>query len=110
GENVHYKFEIRTHNGAIFLKSDPFAFFNQHGRATASLVYDLDRYRWSDDAWVESRRDKNWVRRPVSLYEVHLGSWRRKTEEKNPQLSYLELVVTLVPDVLEMGYTPIEIM
>ena len=110
GENVHYKFEIRTHGGAIFLKSDPFAFFNQHGRATASLVYDLDRYRWSDGAWMESRRDKNWVRRPVSIYEVHLGSWRRKTEEKNRQLSYLEFADTLLPYVLEMGYTHIEVM
>jgi 1,4-alpha-glucan branching enzyme len=110
GENVHYKFEIRTHSGAIFLKSDPFAFFNQHGRATASLVYDLDRYRWSDGAWMESRRDKNWVRRPVSIYEVHLGSWRRKTEEKNRQLSYLEFAETLLPYVLEMGYTHIELM
>ena len=110
GENVHYKFEIRTHSGAIFLKSDPFAFFNQHGRATASLVYDLDRYRWSDGAWMESRRDKNWVRRPVSIYEVHLGSWRRKTEEKSRQLSYLEFAETLLPYVLEMGYTHIELM
>jgi 1,4-alpha-glucan branching enzyme len=110
GENVHYKFEIRTHSGAIFLKSDPFAFFNQHGRATASLVYNLDRYRWSDGAWMESRRDKNWVRRPVSVYEVHLGSWRRKAEEKNRQLSYLEFADTLLPYALEMGYTHIELM
>src|SRR5438477_8201944 len=73
-EGAHYKFEIRTQTGALLLKSDPFAFFNQHGKSTASLVYDLERYTWNDGAWMESRRTRNWPRSPISIYEVHLGS------------------------------------
>ncbi len=115
-EKVHYKFELRTHAGLTLLKSDPFAFFSQHGRATASLIFDLERYQWADDAWMRARREKDWNRSPVSIYEVHLGSWRRKAEEKNRQsgsdrqLSYLELTDALIPYVLEMGYSHIELM
>ena len=109
-QGAHYKFEIRTQTGAVVLKSDPFAFFNQHGKSTASLVYDLERYTWNDADWIEARRQKNWPQSPMSIYEVHLGSWRRKTEEGNRQLSYLELADTLLPYVLGMGYTHIELL
>ncbi|HZR78952.1 MAG TPA: alpha-amylase family glycosyl hydrolase, partial [Chthoniobacterales bacterium] len=109
-ENAHYKFEIRTPGGALLLKSDPFAFFNQHGKSTSSLVYNLERYKWADGEWMEARRKKDWPRSPMSIYEVHLGSWRRKAEEGNRQLSYLELADTLIPYVLEMGYTHIELL
>src|SRR5206468_5054152 len=114
-EGAHYKFEIRTQTGALLLKSDPFAFFNQHGLSTSSLVYNLDRYQWSDAEWMESRRRRDWPRSPVSIYEVHLGSWQRRTDETTPaslreaaagggnrHLSYLELAETLVPYVVEM--------
>jgi 1,4-alpha-glucan branching enzyme len=107
-QGTHYKFEIRTQTGAVLLKSDPFAFFNQHGKSTASLVYDLERYTWSDADWMEARQKKNWPQSPISIYEVHLGSWRRK--EGNLQLTYLELADTLLPYVLEMGYTHIEVL
>jgi len=107
-QGAHYKFEIRTQTGAVRLKSDPFAFFNQHGKSTASLVYDLERYTWSDADWMEARRKKNWPQSPISIYEVHLGSWRRK--EGNGQLTYLELADTLLPYVLDMGYTHIELL
>jgi 1,4-alpha-glucan branching enzyme len=109
-QGAHYKFEIRTQAGALLLKSDPFAFFNQHGKSTASMVYDLERYTWNDGAWMESRRTRNWPKSPISIYEVHLGSWRRRAEEGNRQLSYLELAETLLPYVLEMGYTHIELL
>jgi 1,4-alpha-glucan branching enzyme len=92
------------------LKSDPFAFFNQHGKSTSSLVYNLERYQWSDGEWMESRRKKEWPKSPTSIYEVHLGSWRRKADEGNRHLSYLELAETLIPYVLEMGYTHIEVL
>ena len=84
-QGAHYKFEIRTQTGAVLLKSDPFAFFNQHGKSTASMVYDLERYVWNDGAWMESRRTRDWPKSAISTYEVHLGSWRRKTEEGNRQ-------------------------
>src|SRR6202022_2761406 len=64
GEGAHYKFEIRTHAGTLLLKSDPFAFFSQHGTSTASLVYNLERYQWSDPQWMESRRGKKLAREP----------------------------------------------
>ena len=107
-QGAHYKFEIRTQTGAVVLKSDPFAFFNQHGKSTASLVYDLERYTWNDAEWIEARRQKNWPQSPISIYEVHLGSWRRK--EGNCQLTYLELADTLLQYVVEMGYTHIELL
>jgi 1,4-alpha-glucan branching enzyme len=109
-QGAHYKFEICSQTGVVLLKSDPFAFFNQHGKSTASMVYDLERYAWNDTAWMEARRKKNWPQSPISIYEVHLGSWRRKAEERNRQLSYLELANTLIPYVLEMGYTHIELL
>ena len=78
---------------------------------TASLVYDLERYQWSDGEWMESRRDDGIGHSsPVSIYEVHLGSWRRQADEGNRHLSYLELAETLLPYVLEMGYTHIELL
>jgi len=109
-EGMHYKFEIRTYTGAVLLKSDPFAFFNQHGLSTSSLVYNLDRYRWSDAEWMESRRRGDWPKSPISIYEVHLGSWRRRADEGNRHLSYLELAETLVPYVVEMGFSHIELL
>ncbi len=109
-EGAHYKFEIRTQVGALLLKSDPFAFFNQHGISTSSLIYDLERYKWSDAQWMETRRTRDWPKSALSIYEVHLGSWRRRADEGNRHLSYLEFAETLLPYVLEMGYTHIELL
>ena len=109
-ENAHYKFEIKTQTGALLLKSDPFAFFNQHGAQTSSLVYDLERYQWSDERWMAERAKKHWHRSAMSIYEVHLGSWRRVAEEGDRFLSYLEFAETLLPYVLEMGFTHIELL
>ncbi len=109
-EGAHYKFEIKTASGALLLKSDPFGFFSQHGVQTSSMVYDLDRYQWNDAEWMTARRGKEWHRSAVSIYEVHLGSWRRVAEEGNRFLSYLEFVETLLPYVIEMGFTHIELM
>jgi 1,4-alpha-glucan branching enzyme len=109
-EGAHYKFEVKQSHGGIVLKSDPFAFFAQHGTSTASLVFDLHRYTWSDADWMEARAAKEWHRAPLSVYEVHLGSWQRKPEEGNRYLSYRELADTLLPYVLEMGYTHVELL
>jgi 1,4-alpha-glucan branching enzyme len=109
-EGTHYKFEIKTMTGALLLKSDPFGFFSQHGAQTSSMVYDLERYQWSDDQWMAERKQKQWHRSAVSIYEVHLGSWRRVAEEGNRFISYLEFAQTLLPYVLEMGFTHIELL
>jgi 1,4-alpha-glucan branching enzyme len=110
GEGAHYKFEVRDAHGSVRSKSDPFAFFGQHGTSTASLVFNLDRYQWSDSKWMEARREKEWQRQPVSIYEVHLGSWQRKADDGNRFLSYREMADTLLPYVIEMGYTHIELL
>jgi 1,4-alpha-glucan branching enzyme len=110
GEGAHYKFEIRTPRGALLLKADPFGFFSQWGKETSSLVYNLERYQWNDRDWMEARPDRQLTTSAISIYEVHLGSWRRNADERNRFLSYLELSETLIPYVVEMGYTHIELM
>ncbi len=109
-EGAHYKFEIRTPRGALLLKADPFGFFSQHGKETSSMVYNLDRYQWSDRDWMKRRPQQKLQTSPISIYEVHLGSWRRRPDEGNRALSYLELADALISYVLEMGYTHIELL
>jgi 1,4-alpha-glucan branching enzyme len=109
-EGAHYKFEIRGPHGDVFLKTDPFAFYAQHGTATGCMVFNLDRYQWADDAWMKQRSEKDPYNSPMSIYEVHLGSWQRVLEEGNRPLSYLELADRLIPYVKEMGFTHIELM
>src|SRR5205814_4070758 len=70
GEGAHYKFEIRTQTNALLLKSDPIAFFHQHGISTSSLTYNLERYKCSNDEWMASRQKRDWPVSPVSIYEV----------------------------------------
>ncbi|NOE19614.1 1,4-alpha-glucan branching protein GlgB [Ruegeria atlantica] len=111
GEGSLYKYEIRNAQGNILpLKADPVGFGAEHPPATASVVRDLDGYDWSDDAWMATRADRNRFDRPISIYEVHLGSWRRKVEDGNRPLSYLEFAKELVDYVREMGFTHIELM
>lgn len=111
GEGSLYKYEIRDANGNILpLKSDPVGFGAEHPPATASVVRDLDSYAWSDDTWMATRADRNRFDQPISIYEVHLGSWKRKVEEGNRPLSYLEFANELVDYVRDMGFTHIELM
>jgi 1,4-alpha-glucan branching enzyme len=109
-EGAHYKFEIKGQHGNVFLKSDPFAFYGQHGLQTASIVYALDRFKWSDEGWMDYRAKQEWHRKPLSIYEVHLGSWQRMADDQNRPLSYVELSQRLIPYCLEMGFTHIELM
>ena len=110
GEDAHYKFELRNCFGQVILKGDPFAFYSQHGLQTASLVFNLERFTWSDREWMEARRTRQWHKEPVSVYEVHLGSWARVPEENNRYLSYREFSDRLIKYVQEMGFTHIELM
>lgn len=109
-EGSHYKFEIRGSDGDVFLKTDPFAFFAQHGIETGCMVYDIDRYGWADSEWMEQRDKKDVYNSPMSVYEVHLGSWQKVPEEGDRYLSYIELGDRLIPYVKEMGFTHIELM
>lgn len=125
-----YKYEITSQDGRVFLKSDPFAFYSELRPGTASIVKDVTRpYSWEDDDWLEKRSNWNPFESPMNIYEIHLGSWRRKPEseivkidkpdlEKTQEelkaesgfLDYREICDKLLPYILEMGYTHVEIM
>ncbi|CDH46926.1 1,4-alpha-glucan branching enzyme GlgB (modular protein) [Candidatus Contendobacter odensis Run_B_J11] len=102
-----YKFEILPRTGSVFLKTDPFAFYTEVPPGTASVVYDrAGKHQWRDEQWMQQRARSNAWERPVAIYEVHAGSWRRKADGEF--LSYRELADQLIPYVLEMGFTHIE--
>jgi 1,4-alpha-glucan branching enzyme len=108
GSAAHYKFELRGPHGELFNKSDPFAFFSQHGPQTASLTWDFHQYRWSDSEWLAKRRQSDPYKEPMCIYEVQLGSWKRKNGGEF--LTYLELADQLIPYVTDMAFTHIELM
>jgi len=111
GEGTRYKFEIRSRNGPLpFLKSDPFAFRTEVPPATASVVHDLAHFRWSDDPWITGRGEGDLYKKPLSIYEVHIGSWRRVVEDGDRPLSYRELAPHLADYVQKMGFTHVELM
>src|SRR5918999_98146 len=90
-----YKFHIRSRfKGYRVDKTDPFAVFNEVPPKTASIVWDLS-YGWNDHQWMEQRREHNALDKPMSIYEIHLGSWRRRPEDGNRSLSYRELAQEL---------------
>ncbi len=108
GRGTLYKFHIRSRfNGYEVDKTDPFAFFNEIPPKTASIVWDLD-YTWRDEKWMASRNRRNALDAPISIYEMHVGSWKRVFEEGNRSLSYRELAATLPPYVQRMGFTHVE--
>jgi len=109
-EGDHYKVEIRGPHGDVFLKTDPMAFYAQHGTQTGCMVFDLNRYTWGDGEWMRTRSQRDIYNSPMSIYEVHLGSWQRVVEEGNRSLSYGELADRLIPYVKELGFTHIELM
>lgn len=109
GVGETYKYSIRLQSGQIVEKADPYAFFAEVPPKTASVVYDVDRYDWSDDDWIARRQQTNWFEQPLNVYEVHLGSWRRPQDGRK-YYSYQELADQLIDYVLEMGYTHLQLM
>ncbi|MBI5755611.1 MAG: 1,4-alpha-glucan branching protein GlgB [Nitrospirae bacterium] len=107
-EGEVYKYEINTMEGHILLKSDPYGYLGEVRPQSASVVHNIDRYDWGDSEWMSERQNKDLHRSPVSIYEVHLGSWRRRTEEGNRFLTYRELAHELAAYVRDMGFTHIE--
>ena len=104
-----YKFELLTQGGHIRLKADPMAFAMEEPPGTNSIVADSG-YEWQDDEWMSQRESLDILNRPMSVYEVHLGSWRRVPEEGDRQLSYRELADSLVEHVRSLGFTHVEFM
>jgi 1,4-alpha-glucan branching enzyme len=111
GEGAIYKYEIVGHNDVVLpLKADPYAFSSELRPNNGSVVARIDKHHWSDSAWIEQRTRKDWLASPISIYEVHLGSWRRIPEEHHRWLSYRELADQLIPYVKDLGYTHIELL
>jgi 1,4-alpha-glucan branching enzyme len=103
-----YKFQIRSRfNGYEVEKTDPFAIFNEIPPKTASIVWDLN-YTWRDGQWMASRHTRNALNAPISIYEMHVGSWKRVLEEGNRSLTYRELAATLPQYLQQMGFTHVE--
>jgi len=110
GQGAKYKYQVESSvNSYQADKADPFGFLHETPPRTASVVWDL-KYEWSDASWMSNRRAANSLDGPMSVYEVHLGSWRRVASEANRSLSYRELASQLIPYVKEMGFTHVEFM
>ncbi|MFM8550730.1 MAG: 1,4-alpha-glucan branching protein GlgB [Nitrospiraceae bacterium] len=110
-EGTTYKYEIRSREQTVpFLKADPYAFSAELRPKTASIVRSLDGYGWQDDAWMSARAGRDPLSAPLSIYEVHLGSWMRVPEEGDRWLTYRELAAKLIPYVADLGFTHVELM
>ncbi|MGD0839992.1 MAG: 1,4-alpha-glucan branching protein GlgB [Candidatus Acidiferrales bacterium] len=110
-EGTIYKYEIRTRQGGLpFLKADPYGFRAELRPRTGSIVARLDKHKWNDDAWIAERAQRHWLDSPITIYELHLGSWRRNAEKANRWLTYLETADELIPYLRKMGFTHIELM
>jgi 1,4-alpha-glucan branching enzyme len=103
-----YKYEIRSKHGQVFLKSDPYGQGFEYRPRTASVVVDKTPFLWQDEEWVAQRKSGAWLHQPLSIYEVHLGSWRR--DQNGRFLSYGEIAHRLVDYVKDMGFTHIELL
>ena len=106
-----YKFAITTQAGKVLFKADPYAFSAEFRPGTASVTADISGFKWTDDKWMASRRETDPVKAPMAIYEVHLGSWRKKARpEKEGFYTYKEAAQELAAYVKEMGYTHVELM
>ena len=110
-EGAQYKYELKSPEGDLLPhKADPFGFYSQIPPEQASVVVNRHNYEWNDVAWKEKAHQYVGHDRPISIYEVHIGSWKRKFDEDNRYLDYRELAQELIPYVKEMGFTHIQLM
>jgi 1,4-alpha-glucan branching enzyme len=108
GQGTLYKYHIRSRvSGYRVDKADPFSSFNEIPPKTASIVWDLD-YQWNDHEWMGKRQQHNRLDKPMAIYEMHIGSWRRVPEQGNRSLSYRELAAPLTEYLQQLGYTHVE--
>ncbi|MXN65426.1 1,4-alpha-glucan branching protein GlgB [Stappia sp. GBMRC 2046] len=110
-EGAVYKYELLSSDGTLLPhKADPVGFGAEHPPLTGSVFRNITGHEWSDEAWMSKRADLHRIDRPISIYEVHLGSWRRVPEDGNRPLSYLEHAAQLVPYAVDLGFTHLELM
>ena len=106
-----YKFAITTQEGMILFKADPYAVHAEFRPGTASITEDINGFKWDDAAWMETRKKADPVKSPMAVYEVHLGSWRKKDRpQKEGYYTYMEAAHELADYVKKMGYTHVELM
>ena len=119
GKGTIYKYEVKTRSGDAMLKADPYGTYTEMRPNNASIVWDVNGYDWSDKIWMENREKTQGKDKPMSIYEVHLGSWIRKPLEEDEDgdpvagsefYNYRELAVRLAEYVREMGYTHVELL
>jgi len=108
GAGSAYKYELLGHHGLLPLKADPYAFACERPPATASIIAAAGKTRWDDEAWLRDRERANRRDAPISIYEVHIGSWKRA--DGNRYLTYRELATDLVPYAASMGFTHLELL
>ena len=110
GKGTLYKFHIASqHHGHVADKADPIALLNEKPPRTASVVWDLE-YQWADEKWMEKRAQSNSLQAPISIYEVHFGSWMRVPEEHNRPLTYREMAPRLADYVQRMSFTHVQLL
>ena len=110
GKGTHYKYHLRSRvDGFEADKADPYAYLHEHPPETGSVVWDLE-YAWGDGDWMRSRSARNSLEAPISIYEVHLGSWKRVPEEKNRSLTYREAARLLADHAASLGFTHVELL
>ncbi|HSQ11610.1 MAG TPA: alpha-amylase family glycosyl hydrolase, partial [Candidatus Deferrimicrobium sp.] len=110
GKGTLYKYHIGSRfNGYRADKADPFSIFNEIPPKFASIVWDLE-YQWNDQPWMAERRQRQGLTKPMAIYEMHVGSWKRIVEEDNRSLSYRELAPQLADHLHHLGYTHVEFM
>ena len=110
GSGEIYKYKVQTATGEYVDKTDPYGFATELPPRTASIVADLTTHEWNDDRWMKDRREHDQLNRPISIYEVHLGSWRRHDDRLHGWLNYRELAHALVAYCHEMQFTHIELL
>jgi 1,4-alpha-glucan branching enzyme len=105
-----YKFRIRTLDGQTIDKSDPYGFYAELPPRTASVITEIGKYTWSDDQWMHKRATEDPLRKPISVYELHLGSWRRDSRGIHGWMNYREIAHQVVDYCRQTGFTHIELM
>jgi 1,4-alpha-glucan branching enzyme len=110
GQGMKYKFRVKTCDGQTIDKTDPFGYYAELPPRTASVVHSLDRFNWQDATWMRRRAEENQMEKPISIYEVHLGSWRKREGGVHGWMNYRDLAHELVSYCKEMGFTHIELL
>ena len=110
GEGEHYKYQITTIDNVLCDKADPHGFGAELSPQTASVVYDLDKYQWQDQQWMDNRKQQHQTNAPMIIYELHLGSWMRDPANPSQFFDYRQIAPKIAEYINWMGYTHVELL